>query len=102
MGQGKRIRRGVAGWRKLVTEQSSSGMSVSKFCQQLRINATLFRRWQARLGCTTVAVPSGKTVNPAVAGPAPFIDLGDLRGGAPRLEVRLDLGDGLILSIARR
>ena len=32
---------------------------------------------------------------------APFIDLGDLRSGGPRLEVRLDLGGGVILSIAR-
>jgi len=31
----------------------------------------------------------------------PFIDLGDLRSGGPRLEVRLDLGAGVILSIAR-
>jgi hypothetical protein len=31
----------------------------------------------------------------------PFIDLGDLRTGGQRLEVRLDFGGGLVLSIAR-
>jgi hypothetical protein len=38
---------------------------------------------------------------PAVESPMPFIDLGDLRSGGPRFEVRLDLGSGVILSIAR-
>jgi len=32
---------------------------------------------------------------------APFIDLGDLRSGDSRLEVRLELGAGIVLSIAR-
>jgi hypothetical protein len=32
---------------------------------------------------------------------APFIDLGDLRSGGSRFEVRLELGGGVILSIAR-
>jgi hypothetical protein len=32
---------------------------------------------------------------------APFIDLGDLRSGGQRLEVRLDFGGGVVLSIAR-
>jgi hypothetical protein len=30
-----------------------------------------------------------------------FIDLGDLRSGSSRYEVRLDLGAGIVLSIAR-
>jgi hypothetical protein len=38
---------------------------------------------------------------PAARVLAPFIDLGDLRSGGPRFEVRLDLGSGVVLSIAR-
>lgn len=30
-----------------------------------------------------------------------FIDLGDLRSGSSRYEVRLELGAGIVLSIAR-
>jgi hypothetical protein len=32
---------------------------------------------------------------------APFIDLGELRSGGPRFEIRLELGSGVTLSIAR-
>ena len=32
---------------------------------------------------------------------AGFIELGDLRSGGPRKEVRLELGAGVVLSIAR-
>jgi hypothetical protein len=38
---------------------------------------------------------------PAAEVSAPFIDIGDLRSGGPRFEVRLDLGGGMVLSIAR-
>jgi hypothetical protein len=37
----------------------------------------------------------------AAEGAAPFIDLGNLRAGGSRLEVRLELGGGLVLSLAR-
>jgi hypothetical protein len=37
----------------------------------------------------------------AVEDPAPFIDLGGLRSGGPRFEIRLDLGGGITLSIVR-
>ena len=101
MGQSKRIRRGMAGWRKLSAQQSSSGFSVRDFCQREGINASLFRRWQARLKDSSPQARSRAPVKRAVADAAPFIELGDLRSGGPRLEVRLDLGEGMVLSIAR-
>jgi hypothetical protein len=36
-----------------------------------------------------------------VEGPTPFIDLSDFRSAGSRFEVRLELGAGVILSIAR-
>jgi hypothetical protein len=39
--------------------------------------------------------------DPAAEVPASFIDLGDLRSSGLRFEVRLDLGGGMVLSIAR-
>ena len=101
MGQSKRIRRGMAGWRKLSAQQSSSGFSVRDFCRRKGINASLFRRWQARLKDSSPQVPSRAPVKRALTGAAPFIDLGELRSGSARLEVRLDLGGGMVLSIAR-
>lgn len=101
MGHHKRIRRGAEGWRGLFSRQSSSGLSVTEFCRRERINAGLFRRWRARLqGCGGgEAVLSGAA--PAAEVALPFIDLADFRTGGSRSEVRLDLGAGMILSIAR-
>lgn len=101
MGQGKRVRRGAAGWRRLHFQHSSSGLSVSDFCQREGINASLFRRWRSRLMDSRREVRSSVPVKRAVEEAVPFIDLGDLRSGGPRFEVRLELGEGIILSIAR-
>jgi len=101
MGQRKRIRRSVAVWRELFSRQLSSGLSVPEFCRCEGINASLFRRWRLTLKDSErhrrVAVRAQSAAKVAM----PFIDLGDLRSGGPRLEVRLDLGAGVILSIAR-
>lgn len=100
MGHHKRIRRGAEGWRGLFSRQSSSGLSVTEFCQRERINASLFRRWRGRLqDCGGQPVVTRATPAGAVA--VPFIDLGDLRSGESRMEVRLELGAGVVLSIAR-
>ena len=76
-------------------------MSVSEFCQREGINASLFRRWRSRLMDSRRDLRATVPVKRAVVDAAPFIDLGELRSGGSRLEVRLDLGDGMILSIAR-
>jgi hypothetical protein len=101
MGQNKRIRRGAAGWRKLISRQSSSGLSVPEYCRRESINASLFRRWQLRLMGSQPGgdVSTGRPL--AVEDAAPFIDLGELRSGRSRMQVRLDLGGGIVLSIAR-
>jgi Transposase len=101
MGQGKRIRRGAAVWRQLFSRQSSSGLSVSEFCRREGINAGLFRRWRSTLKGSQSDRRMTRRTERAVGVPAPFIDLGDLRSGGPRFEVRLDLGSGVVLSIAR-
>ena len=101
MGHHKRIRRGAQGWRGLFSRQSSSGLSVTEFCRRERINASLFRRWRSRLQDCGGAQPVVATAAPAGEVAMPFIDLGDLRSGGSRFEVRLELGAGVILSIAR-
>jgi putative component of toxin-antitoxin plasmid stabilization module len=88
-------------WRRLFSRQSSSGVSVPVFCQREGINASLFRRWRSTLKDAgrgqAVVARSVPTAGVAV----PFIDLGDLRPGGSRVEVRLELGAGIMLSIAR-
>jgi transposase-like protein len=101
MGQSKRIRRGAAVWRQLFSLQSSSGLSVPEFCRREGVNASLFRRWRSMLKGSTPDREVTARTQRAVESQAPFIDLGEPRSGRTRLEVRLDLGGGLVLSIAR-
>jgi hypothetical protein len=101
MAQSRWIWRGTAGWLKLVSRQSSSGLSVPEFCRQEGINAGLFRRWRATLKDSPTERRVIARTEPAAGVSAPFIDLGDLRSGGPRFDVRLDLGGGMVLSIAR-
>jgi transposase-like protein len=95
--QRKRIRRGTAGWLELFSRQAGSGPPVREICRREGINASLFRRWQSRLAGSG----SDGKVTTAVEVAEPFIDLGDLRTSGQRLEIRLDLGGGIVLSIAR-
>jgi transposase-like protein len=101
MAQSKRIRRSAAVWRQLFSRQSSSGLSVPEFCRREGINASLFRRWRSSLEAQgkRIRVPSKAGLR--AEAPAPFIDLGGIGMGGPRFEVRLDLGGGIVLSIAR-
>jgi transposase-like protein len=101
VGQGKRIRRSAAVWRELIAQQLSSGLTVPQFCRREGLNASVFWRWRLRLKRDTEG-GEVRARSPAVpVSAAPFIDLGDLRSGGSRLEVRLDLGAGVVLSIAR-
>lgn len=101
VGQGIRIRRSAAAWRELIAQQSRSGLAVQEFCQREGLNASVFWRWRLRLKRSMEGgrVRARPDAAPKIA--APFIDLGDLRSGGSRLEVRLDLGAGVVLSIAR-
>ena len=100
MGKIKRIRRSAAIWRELFSRQSSSGVSVPEFCRREGINASLFRRWRSSLKTSGKVIRVPRRAEPAEA-PAPFIDLGGIGSGGPRFEVRLELGAGVVLSIAR-
>jgi hypothetical protein len=92
----RRFRAG--GWRKILGRFEDSGLTAQAFCANERISTRSLRRWQLRLG-TDSALPV-KAARPASKA-AGFIDLGDLRSGGSRFEVRLELGGGVILSIAR-
>ena len=97
----KRVRRSAATWRELFARQAASGLSVPAFCREERINANVFRRWRSVLRDSDRGESLTRRTAPSAALVAPFIDLGDLRSGDSRLEVRLELGAGIVLSIAR-
>jgi hypothetical protein len=93
----RRVRRSEATWRELFSRQTASGVTAAEFCRTEGINPGVFRRWHA------VLLGAGATVNsaPAREEPGSFIDLGALAPPPSRWEVRLELGNGMVLSVAR-
>jgi putative transposase len=111
MGGQRRRRLDTRSWREVMLRFSEAGTTVSAFCAREGLSTSSFYRWRERLdsvGDAGGAAPrrggrSELAVQPTAAG---FIDLGHL-AGPPRdvgagLELRLDLGGGVVLQIVRR
>jgi len=106
--------RGAEAWRALIERQRTSGVSIRTFCEAEGISRGSFDRWCAQLGLQGAgrktgarrsATPSGGFAAPdtdAQGEPPVFLDAGALRlSAAEPVEVRLDLGGGLVLTIRR-
>ena len=100
MEQIKQRRYGATVWRKILGRFEESGLTALAFCAQERISTKSLRRWQLRLGAESDQELVAKAAQ-LTDRPGGFIDLGDLRSGGSRYEVRLELGGGIVLSIAR-
>ncbi|WP_299161439.1 IS66 family insertion sequence element accessory protein TnpB [Accumulibacter sp.] len=76
----------------------ASGLGVEAFCQREAISAASLYRWRNLLGNGGDGVESVARVT----APA-FVDLGTLgaAASAPRIDLKLDLGDGLVLHLVR-
>jgi transposase-like protein len=96
----KRVKRSEAAWRELFSRQAVSGVSVPEFCRAEGINAGLFRRWRSVLNGRGKGKGRQRRA-PVQTASMPFIDLGGMRSSGSRMEVRLELGAGMVLSIAR-
>jgi hypothetical protein len=96
----KQRRYGAKGWRKILGRFEESGLTALAFCTQERISTKSLRRWQLRLADDADQSMVAKVAQSS-SKPGGFIDLGDLRSGGSRYEVRLELGAGIVLSIAR-
>ncbi len=112
MGSGRTRRRlDEASWRAVMERFAASGSTVGDFCTREGLSASAFYRWRARLAAdrtsSVVARSVGRSPVPVAApSSAGFIELGEL-GGPPRaeglaVELRLDLGGGVVLQIVRR
>lgn len=99
--KGKGSRRSRHEWRSLLAEFDGGGMGVEAFCRRQAISAASFHRWRRLLGDA-----SGGDGGEAVGGdtaPA-FVDFGTVNSASssrPRIELKLDLGDGLTLHLVR-
>lgn len=100
MQQIRRERRGADGWREVLERFAQSGLTARAFCDREGISTASFYRWRSILEGSPQKPRSQKS--PMVADPAAgFVDLGALSTSASRLEVRLDLGGGVLLHLVR-
>lgn len=103
---GRRRHLDAQGWREVFRRFEGSGESVAGFCKREELNKSSFHRWRQRLATTTAQAgtaqePGGSTRPSAVAS---FIEMGSMAAAsaaAARLEVRLELGGGLVLQLVR-
>ena len=99
-------------WRERIARQAASGRSVVAFCRDEKLAESTLYYWRKRLGASVAAMPAQKSTAVATS----FLDLGlikavrpaELAGGERRtyesaagIELRLELGGGVVLHIAR-
>jgi hypothetical protein len=75
-----------------------SGQTVAAYCARSGISVGSFYRWRTLLDLPRQAVPAA----PAVSA-ASFLDLGALgnTSAGSRMELRLELGHGIVLQLVR-
>ena len=99
---GKRKRRREEQWRALLDKFEGSGQNAEDFCQREGVSQANLYRWRRRRGNEGTVV-DGLCERPDQAVPT-FVDLGLLKTESPsrgRLDLKLDLGDGMILHLVR-
>jgi hypothetical protein len=97
--KGKGSRRSLHEWRSLLAKFDGSGLGVEAFCRRESISAASLYRWRSLLS------DAGDGGEAMVSNRAPaFVDLGTLNSASSsraRLDLKLDLGDGLIVHLVR-
>jgi putative transposase len=98
-----RKRRTPDEWRALLSRFSANDVSLAEFCRREAISTESFHRWRRQLA------PGDGRERFYKPGPA-FIDLGTLPAATPtsvaeqstsRFELKLDLGQGIVLHLVR-
>jgi hypothetical protein len=91
-------RRSAKAWREVVAKSSQSGLTGEAFCEREGLGAKLFHRWRTKRGSATPrAVDKPARVVPSPTSTVGFVDLGPLKDGSSKLEMRLDLGGGVLV-----
>jgi hypothetical protein len=86
-----------------VASQARSGLTVAAFCRRERLNAWTFYRWRTRLG----GMGRTRARHERASRPSPFVDLGAVlsspssSSSVSRRELRLELSDGIVLTVVR-
>lgn len=94
-------------WREVFGRFDSSGESVVAFCKREGLNTSSFHRWRRRLETPATAASTSQGPRQAARPPAAasFIEMGSVaaasQSAAARLELKLELGGGLVLHLVR-
>ena len=98
----KRRRLSAQAWRGMLVQFEGGGQLAEDFCQQHGISVASLKRWQRKLQApVTEESASHADAAADTVSPAAFVDLGALRSGASRLELRLEFGGGVVLELSR-
>ena len=99
MGKARRARRGAQQWRVLLARHARSGLTVAGFCRGERIGVASLYHWRAKLSGAQARLRTPVATRNAAE---TFVDLGAMPApGSARFELRVDLGGGLSLHLAR-
>jgi len=102
MEQTRRQRRDAGAWREVLERFAESGRSVAEFCEHEGIGAASFYRWRSLLSSERIRKrPPARSEPPKAVAAGGFLDLGTLGASASRMEVRLDLGGGVVVHVVR-
>jgi len=96
-------RRSAETWRAMVARFAQSGLTEEAFCEGEGVSAKLFHRWRMKRGkaMPRAVVDKPARVAPSSASTSGFVDLGALKDSGSKLEMRLDLGGGVLLHVVR-
>jgi hypothetical protein len=87
----------------MVSRFDESGLTVSQFCERESLGAASFYRWRSLLSSSGTRRKRPSDVRAAVPAPrGDFLDLGTLGSRSSRMEVRLELGGGVVVHLTRR
>jgi transposase-like protein len=92
----RRQHRSPAEWQTLLAQFQSSGLNTVAFCRRHAISESSFHHWRTKLAGSNSSSPTAPL--------PPFVDLGPLvtaPASEGRLELRLDLGAGIVLTLVR-
>ena len=93
-------RRSAQAWREVVARFGHSGLTEGAFCEREGLGVKLFHRWRFKRGNAPLR-PAADKVAQGSGARAQFVELGSLKDGGARLEMRLDLGGGVLLHVVR-
>ncbi|MDM5179223.1 hypothetical protein PO883_18665 [Massilia sp. DJPM01] len=90
-------------WRQRLARFAANGQEVKTFCLAESVSEAALYRWRKQLAATVGVSPAAGFIDVGVMPPTPAVPpMTQCESAGATLEVRLDLGHGLVLQIVRR